>query len=78
MPLCPSCESPDTGPAWRYKDFEIYECHACNLHFTNPMEAGSQAFYEKRYEDYMADAVSGNTIPDIDFSRRRSTQRFRS
>jgi len=71
MPDCPGCASPYTGPAWRYKDFEIYECHACDLQFANPMEAGSQSFYEMRYEDYMADAVSGNTHPGYRFLKEK-------
>ena len=67
MPNCPGCASPNTGPAWRYKDFEIYECHACDLQFTNPMEAGSQAFYEMQYEDDVAAAAAGNIHPGYQF-----------
>jgi len=77
VPDCPGCTSATTAPAWRYKDFEIYHCHSCDLQFTHPMEAGSQSFYEVRYEDYMADAASGNVHPGYQFLKEKIDETIR-
>jgi 2-polyprenyl-3-methyl-5-hydroxy-6-metoxy-1,4-benzoquinol methylase len=74
---CPGCAGALTSPSWRYKEFEIYHCHSCDLQFTHPMEAGSQSFYEVRYEDYMADAESGNVHPGYRFLKEKIDETIR-
>lgn len=77
-PICPLCGD-DSRLAWRYKDFTIFECPNCALHFVYPLQSASLKYYRSHYGEIIDSTLDGDIHPGFRYTLgviQRAVQRY--